>query len=124
MPQPVTLPKLREHFKVAYQLEDDQVEVMLQSSSRSIIKVLAESEVFLDSIKLQISGGGSSCEELCRKFFHSLKGLFLNMGEGEWALYAKQLEAEYRTLSHEDLLKNIAKIRNGMAEIVGYSNEC
>lgn len=124
MLQPVTLSKLRTHFKDVYLLKDDQVEIMLQSSSKSMIKVLKDSEEFIERLTKQTSTQDREFDERCRKFFHSLKGLLLNMGEAEWAAYAKGLETEYKSLNRTQLQKIITEIKNGMAEVISYDDGC
>lgn len=123
MLEPVRLSKLRSHFKKAYLLEDDQVEIMIESSSKSMIRVLEDGNDVIEILKGSASGLVKNNEDQCRKVFHSLKGLLLNMGESEWAAYAKDLEAEYKNLNYKQVQNSIEELKTGMAEVVGYCSD-
>lgn len=81
-PPPVDLTSLRSHFKTAYKLRDDQVELMIESTQRSLCSSLEAARKLV----------GSDQNEDFHHVGHTLKGLFLNMGLPEWAAWAKQLE--------------------------------
>lgn len=82
-PAKVNADVLRKHFKSNYDLEGDQVDLMLESSSQSLKKSLAGLYEALDQ--------ENNLEELA-KLGHNVKGVLLNMGELEWAEVAKKIE--------------------------------
>ncbi|MBU1568634.1 MAG: hypothetical protein KJ630_23775 [Proteobacteria bacterium] len=84
---------------------------MVVSSSRSLEQGLAHLH--------EVLAGGESIERL-GAIYHGLKGLFLNMGEPEWAVFAKEIEQ--KILVDEQLdHKEIAKIlHHGVVEVLTY----
>lgn len=83
VPEPVLLENLRTHFHDAYRFNASQVEIMVQSSSKSLCQAMADIEEFL------LTGKGYRL--LC-SVFHNLKGVSLNMGEDEWADFFRTIE--------------------------------
>lgn len=114
LPPPVSIAVLKKHFKTTYQLGDSQVELMLQSSRKSLDKILTEAEVALQA------------EDVCSHLVsigHSLKGLLLNMGESEWAAFAREFERAAREDESRDYATVIAQLNVGMAAVIAYSEE-
>lgn len=100
---------LRDHFTTTYRLADNQVDLMLKSSSQSLKKSLQE---FYSELE-----GDCDLQEL-QKIGHSIKGLFLNMGEHEWADVARTIEksaADGKNLNYKKLADSIT---DGMKEIL------
>ena len=110
-PSVMTLVKLREHFRKKYQLNQMQVEFMVESSCKSLEQGLA--------ILTGVFSGDASVTGL-EALFHGFKGLFLNMGEAEWAAYTKEIEQKLlagEQLDHE-MIAGI--LRHGAAEVLAY----
>lgn len=104
---PVTIENLREHFRTTYKLNEEQIDLMIVSSARSLHAFLATDE---------IQGG----EELCTKIAaiaHSLKGLLLNMGQHEWASYAAEIENAASAGLDRDYKTMIQYLRLGLQDI-------
>lgn len=83
LPPKVTRAELREHFRSAYNLSEEQIEVMLESSSSSLQKSF--------SMLYDLLGDSQDLKEITR-IGHSLKGLLLNMGQERWAQIAREME--------------------------------
>jgi ribosomal protein S17E len=110
-PPLITVEKLRDHFRHKYQLNETQVEIMIESSSKSLKQGLVQ--------LVQIIDRERSVEGM-RAIYHGFKGLFLNMGEREWAEYTKEMEQ--KLLAGEQLDHGVIaeKLRLGMAEVLAY----
>lgn len=105
---PVTIENLREHFRITYRLNEEQVDLMVVSSARSLQTVF----LAVDEIR------GS--EELCTKITaiaHSLKGLLLNMGQHDWASYAAEIENAANTGKDCDYKIMIDDLRLGLQDV-------
>lgn len=50
--------------------------------------------------------------------YHGLKGLFLNMGENEWAEYTRKIEEKLREGREVDHHSIVTVLRRGMVEIL------
>ena len=109
VPPPVTLARLRNHFSVTYQLDPQQVELMVSSSRRSLEKIFHEA-----CIALQMDDQAGKMVAVC----HSLKGLLLNMGEPGWANMARELEAAARKGESLDYPALFHRFHEGMAEVL------
>lgn len=120
MPQPLNLMKVRAHFRGEYQLSDEQAELMIQSSAKSIEKILGESKLLRAALGGEGSLPESQVSEVAKRFFHSLKGLFLNMGETDWADYARTLEADCTSTDLVTFDQGLAELTLGVAELVTY----
>ena len=83
VPEPILLEKLRTHFSDVYRFDAPQVEVMVQSSSKSLRQAMTDIEEFL------LTGDNY---QLLGSVFHNLKGVSLNMGEKEWADFFRTIE--------------------------------
>ncbi len=105
----VKVENLRQHFKSMYQLADEQIDLMLESSARSLRATFAEmEEIFL---------GTKNYQKLARQA-HSMKGVLLNMGEKEWAARAREIEVAALAAEEKDYRQLIDEIRMGVCEIV------
>ncbi len=109
LPPKVTADKLRIHFRTTYKLSDEQVEVMLTSSVKSLTSCFSALHVALDR-----EGG---FEEVFRSA-HSLKGLLLNMGENLWAGLARELELAAAGEEERDYHRMVSEIRYGIEDIL------
>ncbi len=106
---PVKIETLRRHFKKNYKLEDDQIDLLLASSARSLQTTIAAAEEAL----LQ-----PDYYEKLAHHAHSMKGLLLNMGEDKWAARAREIELsslEKKELDYKLILKEIIL---GVREII------
>lgn len=114
VPPPVTIAALKQHFKTTYQLREDQVELMLQSSRKSMDTVLAAAE---DALR---------AEDVCGRLGdigHSLKGLLLNMGQSQWAEVARDLEVSARAGEARDYPAVITVLNTAMAAVMTYGKK-
>ncbi len=110
-PAPVSIDGLRTYFRSTYQLGEQQVELMINSSRKSLEKILAEARLALQS------------EEVCGEMVHighNLKGLLLNMGEPEWAELARELEHSARAGIQRDYVGMIDQFVQGMTAVLTY----
>lgn len=108
-PPPVTLAGLRSHFLTTYGLKEDQVELMVNSSRRSLEKIFNEAREAMgkDDVAATMVG-------VC----HSLKGLLLNMGEPDWADMARMLEKAARDGKPVDFKMAMEQFHVGMTEVL------
>ena len=113
-PLPLNLETLRQHFRNVYKLKDEQVEFMIKSASQSLQTALASAE--------QALAGDDFCAALV-PVAHSLKGLFLNMGEGEWASLARAMEQAARAGEQHEYTVVVQKMRQGGAVIMADCSE-
>jgi hypothetical protein len=105
----VTLSQLRRHFRENFLLKEPQVELMLHSSAQSLqhgFERLAE-----------VCAETSERQALIA-VYHGLKGLFLNMGENEWAEYTRKIEEKLREGKELDHQSIATVLRRGMVEIL------
>lgn len=109
VPPALSLETLRNHFKNIYKLKDDQVEFMIGSASQSLQMALASAEQALVSDYL--------CAALA-PVAHSFKGLFLNMGEPEWAALARAMEQAAKAGEPYEYAIVVQKIRQGVATLL------
>ena len=112
LPEPVTIAGLKKHFQTTYQLAESQVELMINSSRKSLDKIL-------DDAKKALNSDNVPCEMV--NIGHSLKGLLLNMGEVEWAEVARDLEKSARAGEARDYAALVAKLTEGMATVLAYN---
>lgn len=106
---PIKVENLRKHFKKTYKLVDDQIEVMIESSARSLRATFLAAENTL--------GDQESYDDIARHA-HSMKGLLLNMGEAEWAARAREIELAALEKKNIDYRRRMAEIRSGVREII------
>ncbi len=108
-PLPIEPSNLREHFATLYRLDTDQVEIMLESSAKSLEATLTELQKAIDD--------NHGFREISR-LGHSLKGLLLNMGESEWADLARHIEKSAAAEEQEDYRDIVYGIRSGVKEFL------
>lgn len=106
---PVSAENLRQHFKKTYKLHDEQVDLMLESSARSLRNTFTAADTTLLTSKRY--------EEVARHA-HSMKGLLLNMGEKEWAERARKIEIAALAEEDVDYVTMVNEIRRGVGEIL------
>lgn len=111
MDEHVSLSTLREHFKNVYLLKDDQVELMLRSSSTSLNNVFKKVE---DAFSSEVDR--KTVEHLA----HNLKGLLRNMGETQSARRAEQIETLAREGRDCDYRKEFDVLAGALEEIRNY----
>lgn len=111
VPSCITLLRLRNHFRQKYNLSELQVETMMVSSSKSL-------EHGLENLKKFLAGDTSA--EGPAAIYHGFKGLFLNMGEAEWAAYTKSIEQRLLAGELLDHSKIVGILRHGSEEILNY----
>lgn len=109
--RPLSIEKLRIHFRDVYQLNESQVETMVQSSSKSLVFAM---DTIDDFLKVK-----ESHEDLV-PVFHNLKGVLLNMGEEEWADYFRTIER--RIIADEicDIGKVQKIMQRGLQDVLLY----
>ena len=81
-PRPIAAEALREHFVSVYRLTDEQAAKMIKSAAKSIH----------NAFELGDQALGDGDLEMLSRFGHNLKGLFMNMGQPEWAEVARSVE--------------------------------
>ncbi|MDK9706874.1 MAG: hypothetical protein OEL83_07455 [Desulforhopalus sp.] len=111
-PPPVTMAKLRRHFRDQYLLTDPQVELMLTSSSKSL-------EQSLENLAEGIAAKDMAVDHL-KAVYHGLKGVLLNMGESEWADYTRAIEQKILAGEPLDHRRIEQILRDGMVEVLTY----
>lgn len=110
-PSPVCLKRLRDHFRQVYKLDEDQVEFMLKSASQSLQKCFASADQALASDDL--------CSALA-PVAHSLNGLLLNLGEGDWAALARNIEQAATAGRTYEYAEAVDSMRQGVSAVVDY----
>ena len=113
-PSKVTWERLRNHFKTVYRLADEQVEMMLKSSSRSLS---ASFDQMYEALKNE-----SDFEKISRTG-HSLKGLLLNMGESAWAEIARDIELSAAARKPKDYRALVDCLHSGVEEVLSLKSE-
>lgn len=108
-PPKIRTEKLREHFSTTYRLKDDQIDMMLASTSKSLNASLRALYEALDE--------GGNLNEVSR-LGHSVKGLLLNMGEPQWAEFARELENSAAKGESRDYRKLVECIHRGVEKIL------
>ena len=110
----MSIARLRNHFRTTYNLREEQIELMIQSSRKSMEKILSDAEAALQAEDPLVR---------LRNVGHSLKGLLLNMGEQQWAEMARELELSAKTGEQRDYLAFITVLSQGMAAVMAYGDE-
>ena len=107
-PFPVTIKRLREHFRTTYNFNEEQTDLMIVSSARSIQAAFLAIDEIVDK------------EDMCEKIAvitHGLKGLLLNMGQKEWAGYVKDIENAAKAGRHHEYTEMMQRLRLGLQEV-------
>ncbi len=105
----VSKDRLVHHFKTAYRLDDDQIEVMIESTAKSMSAALAALYQALDENR--------GLDEVAR-LGHSIKGLLLNIGETHWAELARELEKSAAQGKQRNFRDVVAKIQHGFRDVL------
>lgn len=113
-PAPLQLTKLRNHFKTVYGFNGTQVEVMLKSSAQSLVQAIGNTHELLEKEHQQ---------EHLVAVFHGLKGLFLNMGENEWAAFSREIEQRLKSGRGCDCSKIVTDLEDGLKDILIYGGD-
>jgi len=113
IPSKVSRARVRSHFRDAYSLSGEQIEILLKSSARSL-------DTFLSALD-DVVGNGEDLPQISR-FGHGLKGVLLNMGEDGWAELARDIEYSAAEGEKKDYKKIVAAIRLGVEEILEVSD--
>lgn len=109
LPPKVRADVLRDHFRSTYKLADDQIDIMLASSAKSL--TTSFSALFT---ALEKNEGHDQIFRLA----HSIKGLLLNMGEAQWAELAREIELAASDSEVRDYLSMVKKIQYGVEDIL------
>jgi len=105
----VTLERPRQHLRDKYQLREPQVELMLSSAGQSLRHGLERLAAVLS---------GAEEKQALVGIYHGFKGLFLNMGEVEWAEYTRKIEGSLKKGDELDHGRIASDIRHGVAEVL------
>ena len=108
-PAKVNLGALKTHFKSNYNLADDQIDLMLESTSKSLNSSLSE---LYETLEMN-----TNFEKLT-KLGHRIKGLLLNMGEQEWAAVARELELSASAGKDIDYRGMVERIHKGVESVL------
>jgi len=114
VPAAITLADLRRHFKETYGLSPAQIDVMVESSSKSLAQAFSQAIAAINTADPR--------PELA-PVFHGLKGLFLNMGENEWAAFAREVEQRLKKQEPCDFTMVIEEMQAGLSEILFYCRD-
>lgn len=109
--KPLSIEKLRIHFRDVYKLNESQVETMVQSSSKSLVFAMDTIDDFLRK---------KECGEGLGPVFHNLKGVLLNMGEEEWAHYFRTIERRIAADEKCDMSKVQKIMKSGLQDVLSY----
>ncbi len=113
-PIPVSLGNLQRHFKEKYGFSPSQTEIMVESSAMSLVQVF---ENAFEALKQE------NLKEHLAPVFHGLKGLLLNMGEDDWAAFAREVEQKLEQGVGADYNRIVAEMQVGMADILVYNRD-
>ncbi len=108
-PARVSTDVLRKHFAASYNLKEEQIDLMLASSAKSLNKSLTALYEALDK--------RANLEELA-KLGHNIKGVLLNMGEAEWAAIARKIEVSAAAGRSIDYRSMVEQIHQGVEDVL------
>ncbi len=112
VPESVDITTLHNHFKVKYEVDDGEAEILVESSSKSLNEFLTAAESILKK-----SGQRISSKEL-QALLHRGKGLFLIMGQEEWSLYVTALNVSDPDTIYDSIQKVMNHVRQGFSDII------
>lgn len=112
VPESVNVVTLQSYFKEKYELNDEEADTLVVSSSKSLLDFVAAAESMLEK-----SGHNISSEELAA-LLHRGKGLFLIMGQAEWALYTTAINVSHPDTIRGSIERVIKDVRQGFSEII------
>jgi hypothetical protein len=105
---PVTIKRLREHFQATYNFNEEQIDLMVVSSAKSIQAAFLAIDETADQKGL--------CEKIA-VIAHGLKGLLLNMGQTEWAGYVRDIEHTAKAGRNHECTEMVHRLRLGLQEV-------
>lgn len=111
LPAPVSIERLRNHFRQVYKLNEEQVEFMVRSASQSLQTAFTAADLALES---------DDPHTALTPVAHSLKGLFLNIGEGEWAALARAMEQAAKAGQAYEYTGTVRNMREGLIAVADY----
>jgi len=112
VPESVGIAELHNHFKVKYELNDGEADTLIVSSSESLIDFIAAAETML------AKGGQRIPSEELQALAHRGKGLFLVMGQEEWALYVTALNVSDPDTIYDSIQKVMNHVRQGFSDLI------
>jgi len=112
VPGKVDISLLHYHFQVKYELGEKQVEALVKSSCESLNDFLSEARILL------ASNGDDMEYEPIRCVVHRAKGLFLILGQEEWAGYVTSLKKSGRGKVHSNLQIVVTNIERNFRDII------
>lgn len=110
-PLPVRVEGLKKHFKSAYMLTDAQVDLMIESSIKSLKSTFA---LLQDATEKDNNFREINVQS------HRLKGVLLNMGESDWAEIARQMETSASREEYKQYSSIVENLQKGMADILSF----
>lgn len=108
-PSQLSVERLQHHFKSVYKLSDEQVDLMVKSSSTSLTKSMT---LLGEAVEKR-----TGFDDISRHA-HSVKGLLLNMGEHHWAEIAREIEKSASAQSEKDYSKLVDTLLNGVKDVL------
>ena len=113
-PPPVLKISVVRHLQEEYRLSEKQSVSLAESACTSIITFFSDLEA------LETTGSLTSMEKkrTQRNLFHGLKGVFLHMGEGEWADFVRGVQYQIEKSGPVDLSDVTAKILQGTDQLL------
>ena len=112
VPEKVGSAQLQQHFKETYKLDEVEAKTLVVSSSKSLIEFLEIAESVLEK-KCQ----GVSPEKI-QELAHRGKGLFLIMGQEEWALYINALNRSDPDKIYDSIQTVVNHVRESFSDII------
>lgn len=112
VPGKVDVVSLKLFFKEKYELEDTQAEALVLSSCESLKELLAIARELLEK------GDKKMPYDDIRAVVHRAKGLFLIMGQDEWALYTTTLKKSGVNKVYDNLVIVVNRIEQNFSEII------
>ena len=112
VPEKVTVSLLDYHFQVKYELGEEQAKALVTSSCESLNDFLSDARSLLTAHDKDME------YEPIRGIVHRAKGLFLIMGQEEWAGYATSLKKSAAGKVHGNLQIVVANIEKNFTDII------
>ncbi|MFT5699441.1 MAG: hypothetical protein ACI8ZB_002299 [Desulforhopalus sp.] len=112
VPGKVGAAQLHFHFMEKYEMDEEQAEALVASSSRSLNEFFSGADSLLNKRIQAIE------EDEVKALAHRGKGLFLIMGQDEWALYVAALSGSSKNTIHDNLRMLVKYIRQSFSDII------
>lgn len=112
VPDKVGIPQLQTQFQENYELDETLSQALVMTSCESLRDVLAGVEEILSSDEKEMD------YEAIRDIIHRAKGLFLNMGAEQWALYVSSLRMSRKGEVYSNLQTVMENIQKNFNEII------